>query len=118
MRLHVLPSRHCLRQNRFDLLVVIDVLLSTTTLLTAMECLPDRIFVDPTMEQATLRAASLGPGVVLGGEQNGREPDGSDVGALPTAYTPDLLAGRQLVFVSNNGTPALTAADAMSLEDF
>ena len=51
MRLHVLPSRHCLRQNRFDLLVVIDVLLSTTTLVTAMECLPDRVFVDPTMER-------------------------------------------------------------------
>jgi 2-phosphosulfolactate phosphatase len=47
------------------------------------------------------------PGALLCGERNGRAPEGFDLGNSPFEYTPDRVRGRELVFTSTNGAPAL-----------
>jgi 2-phosphosulfolactate phosphatase len=89
--------------------VVFDVLLATTTLLAIAENGARSIRAVATLAEAeALREGPDGPRV-LGGEQGGYKAPGMDRGPLPTEYPPEVVAGRDVVFVSTNGTPTLAA---------
>ncbi|MCL6515934.1 2-phosphosulfolactate phosphatase [Alicyclobacillus sp.] len=95
---------------RHAVAVVMDVCLATTTLLTAYESGARTVHPADTVEEAIRLSAGL-PGCLRGGEQNGEDIPGFDLGPLPTLYTPERVRGRDVVFVTTNGTRAIRAAE-------
>jgi 2-phosphosulfolactate phosphatase len=97
--------------------VVIDVLLATTTLLTILENGARTVLPVASLEEAEevggkLDAASL----LRGGEQGAERVEGYDLGPYPNEYAPEVVADRDVIFVTTNGTRAIgTAAGAKEL---
>ncbi|WP_053058048.1 2-phosphosulfolactate phosphatase [Rubrobacter aplysinae] len=90
--------------------VVIDTFLATTTLLTIFENGARRVFPVDSLEEAAEIGASLPETPIYGGEQDARDIEGYDCGPLPEEYPPSLVSGRDVIFVTTNGTRALSAA--------
>jgi 2-phosphosulfolactate phosphatase len=89
--------------------VVVDVIRATTTLAVAFDRGCRRVLLAPDVETA-LERASHDPGrFLLGGERDGVAPPGFDLGNSPAEYARADLAGRELLFVTTNGTRALRA---------
>lgn len=89
--------------------VVFDVLRATSTMVTALFNGARRIFPVSTVAEAiALRDARL-PNALLGGERGGRRIDRFDLGNSPREYTPEAVAGRDLITTTTNGTVALRA---------
>jgi 2-phosphosulfolactate phosphatase len=94
---------------RGRIVVVIDVIRATTSLLAMLEGGCAEVLIAPTLEAArTYRRAH--PEVLLAGEQQGRTPVGFDFGNSPPAFSDAVLAGRRVVFATTNGTRAIHAA--------
>ena len=58
---------------------------------------------------------------LLGGERGGLPIDGFDLGNSPCEFTPEVVAGRKIVFTTTNGTQALlvcTAAERVIIGSF
>ena len=89
--------------------VVIDVLRATTTISAALANGAREIFPCVDLDQARQLAAGLEPRPLLGGERQGLKIDGFDLGNSPAEYGPDVVAGRQIVFSTSNGTRAMAA---------
>ncbi len=91
--------------------VVFDVLRATSTMVTALSNGAGRIFPVSTVEEAlALRHTKL-PDALLGGERGGKRIDGFDLGNSPREYTPEIVAGRDIITTTTNGTVALRACD-------
>jgi len=88
------------------LAVVVDVLRSTTVIPVALAAGATACVPAPSVEEARSMRDRM-PGALLCGEQDGRAPLGFDLGNSPYEYTPDRVSGRELVFTSTNGVPAL-----------
>jgi 2-phosphosulfolactate phosphatase len=89
--------------------VVVDVIRATTTLAVTFDRGCRRVLLAPDVETA-LERASREPGrFLLGGEREGVAPPGFDLGNSPDEYARADLAGRELLFVTTNGTRALHA---------
>lgn len=89
--------------------VVVDVLRATTTLTVALGHGARSVRAAATPEEAlALRRAD--PGLLLGGERDGRRIEGFDLGNSPFEYPVPAVAGKRLVFSSTNGSLALLAA--------
>lgn len=99
----------------FDLadrvVVVIDVLRATTTMVTAFEhgC---RAFIPTTTpEEARAEVARHAPGTaILAGERGGHRIDRFEAGNSPYDYPPEVVADKTVVLTTTNGTYALRAA--------
>lgn len=89
--------------------VVIDVIRASTTITTAVANGAASVFPVESVERARERASSLGQGTLLGGERGGIRIEGFDLGNSPREYTPERVAGHQIVFTTTNGTAALAA---------
>lgn len=90
--------------------VVIDTFLATTTLLTIFENGASRVFPVDSLEEASKVGKGLPETPIYGGEQDALNIEGYDCGPLPEEYPPSLVSGRDVVFVTTNGTRALSAA--------
>jgi len=90
--------------------VVVDTLLATTTLLTIFENGARRVFAADSLEEASRVGGGLSETPIYGGEQDALNIEGYDCGPLPEEYPPSLVSGRDVVFVTTNGTRALSAA--------
>jgi 2-phosphosulfolactate phosphatase len=87
--------------------VVVDVIRATTTLALAFDLGCQRVLLAPDIETA-LERASREPGrFLLGGEREGVAPPGFDLGNSPDEFAHAGLVGRDLLFVTTNGTRAL-----------
>jgi 2-phosphosulfolactate phosphatase len=103
-------SRGAARPPRADeCAVVVDVLRATTTLTVALGHGARSVRAVATPEEA-LACRRAEPGVLLGGEREGRRIEGFDLGNSPFEYPVPAVAGRALVFASTNGSLALLAA--------
>ncbi|MCL6577049.1 2-phosphosulfolactate phosphatase [Kyrpidia sp.] len=92
--------------------VVMDVLLATTTMITMMERGAGRVFPARDLADALdLKRTWMSPRLLTGGEEDGREVPGFDLGPFPEEYTEEGIAGRDVVFLTTNGTPALRRAE-------
>lgn len=89
--------------------VVVDVIRATTTLAVAFDRGCQRILLAPDIETALERARREPGRFLLGGEREGVAPPGFDLGNSPDEYARANLAGRDLLFVTTNGTRALRA---------
>jgi 2-phosphosulfolactate phosphatase len=88
--------------------VVIDVLRATTTIITSLVHGASGIVTVPTVEAA--RSLSDGQArPLLGGERGGLRIDGFDLGNSPAEYASGVVAGREIVFTTTNGTAAIGA---------
>lgn len=92
--------------------VVVDVFLATTTLLAILENGARSVYPVGTLEEAEEVRAGLDAGrLVRGGEQDAARIDGYDRGPFPEEYPPEAVSGRDVVFVTTNGTRAIAAAE-------
>src|SRR5215210_7322086 len=91
--------------------VVIDVLLATTTLLTILENGARNVYPVASLEEAEEVGGGLDRSSLLrGGEQDAERIEGYDLGPYPKEYTPESVAGKDVIFVTTNGTRAIGAA--------
>jgi 2-phosphosulfolactate phosphatase len=116
-RLRVLMTREEIVPERLAgaTAVVVDVFLTTTTLLTILENGARRIFPVASLEEAEEARRNLDASNVLrGGEQGAERIDDYDHGPFPEEYPPETVANKDVVFVTTNGTRAI--ADAAPAE--
>ena len=91
--------------------VVVDVFLATTTLLTILENGARRVFPVASLEAAEDAMGKLDAASVLrGGEQDAERVEGYDHGPFPDEYPPEVVANKDVVFVTTNGTRAIADA--------
>ena len=96
--------------------VVIDVLLATTTLVTAFDNGARRVFPTETTEETNRILGSLDASDVLrGGEQDAERIEGYELGPYPVEYSPETVRDKDVIFVTTNGTRAI--ADAAPSEE-
>jgi 2-phosphosulfolactate phosphatase len=88
--------------------VVVDVIRATTTLAVAFDKGCRRVLLAPDIETALERARREPGRFLLGGEREGVAPPGFDLGNSPAEYAHADLAGHDLLFVTTNGTRALS----------
>ncbi len=91
--------------------VVFDVLRATSTILTALFNGARRIYPVSTIQEALALRESRLPMALLGGEREGKRIDGFDLGNSPREYTPEAVAGRDIITTTTNGTVALRACE-------
>jgi 2-phosphosulfolactate phosphatase len=96
-------------QRRSVVYVVVDVIRATTTLTVAFDRGCQRVLLAPDIETALERAQRAPGRFLLGGEREGVAPPGFDFGNSPAEYARANLTGRELLFVTTNGTRALRA---------
>ena len=91
--------------------VVIDVFMATTTLLTILENGAEGVYPVASVEEAEEVSRKLASENLLrGGEQDGDRIEGYDHGPYPREYPPEVATGKEVVFVTTNGTRAIGAA--------
>lgn len=112
-RLRVLMTREELQPEKLAdaTVVAIDVFMATTTLLTILENGAEGVYPVASLEEAEGVARKLKPADLLrGGEQGAERIEGYDHGPYPREYPPEVVAGKEVVFVTTNGTRAIGAA--------
>ena len=104
-----LPALLPLESLSARVVVVIDVLRATTTIVQALAAGAKEVV--PCLEVAETREKAsrcAGP-VLLGGERGGRKIDGFDLGNSPAEYTPEVVRGKSIFFTTTNGTRTMHA---------
>ena len=125
MQVEVVPLPSDLRvQHLHDrVVVVLDVLRATTTMIAALSACAREIKIFDSLDAARAaarlsRATSRG-GVadqeLLCGEVRCRKPDDFALGNSPADFTRDVVAGRTLFMSTTNGTRAIVAASSAPL---
>lgn len=99
--------------SRADVVLVVDVLRASTTLVTMVERGCGPILLAPTVEAAR-RVAAHQDGALLVGEAGGLAPPGFAYGNSPVELAAAPIAGRRVVFATTNGAPAVHAAAGAS----
>jgi 2-phosphosulfolactate phosphatase len=109
MRLDVVALASDLKpgQLRGRVVVVLDVLRATTTMIAALAAGVAEIRVFP--DTASVRAAEGGPDVLRCGEEKCLKPAGFDLGNSPGAFS-SIHKGKTLLMSTTNGTRAILAA--------
>jgi 2-phosphosulfolactate phosphatase len=93
--------------------VVIDVLRATSVIVTALAGGAESIVPVESIEEAKARAAAKTAGtVLLAGERDGLPIPGFDLGNSPPLYTPETVAGKQIILTTMHGTRALQLCEA------
>lgn len=114
-RLRVLTTQEAIVPDQIvdSVVVVIDVLLATTTLVSILDAGARRVFAARDLAEVDRICATLVPGeLIRGGEHNALPVEGFDCGAYPEEYPSDLVRGRDVVYVSTNGTRAIGRAES------
>jgi 2-phosphosulfolactate phosphatase len=86
--------------------VVVDVLRATSVIPIGLAAGAAAFRPAASVDEARALRDRL-PGALLCGERDGRAPEGFDLGNSPLEYTPERVRGRELIFTSTNGAPAL-----------
>ena len=89
---------------------VVDAVRATTTVAAALAA--GARAVRPVADEEEARALARALGAVLAGERACLPPPGFDLGNSPAAFTPDRVAGREVVLWTTNGSRALAACAA------
>ena len=118
-RLRVLMTRQEIEPEKLGdaTVVVVDVFLATTTLVTILENGARGVYPVATLEEAEEMGERLERSAILrGGEQGAQRIEGYDLGPFPEEYPPEVVEDKDVIFVTTNGTRAMgTAAEAREL---
>ncbi|HZK56365.1 MAG TPA: 2-phosphosulfolactate phosphatase [Desulfosporosinus sp.] len=93
------------------LVIVIDVLRATSTMVTALANGCQSIIPVLSPEDAMERRLTL-PGSLLGGERHILPIEGFDLGNSPFDYVPEKVGGKKVIITTRNGTRAIRDASA------
>ena len=93
------------------LAVVIDTLRFTSTACSALQAGAASVRVAEEVEEARRLAGDMGSGTLLCGERHCHRIEGFQLGNSPLEYSPAVIAERNLVFSTTNGTRAVAAAE-------
>ena len=91
------------------IVVVVDIFRATTTMAAAFSNGVRSIRPVATVEEAQVYKEK---GWLVGAERNVRRCDFADFGNSPFDYTPEKVAGKEIVFTTTNGTKAITIAQS------
>jgi 2-phosphosulfolactate phosphatase len=95
--------------------VMIDVLRASTTIVHALSSDAAAVVPCSTVEQTREIAATIpAENRLLGGERNCQRIEGFDLDNSPLKYRPEVVAGKQIIFTSTNGTYTLERCRAAS----
>jgi 2-phosphosulfolactate phosphatase len=109
-----MPGQYPLYAQDMGIVVVIDVLRATSSMVAAFENGVDRIIPVSTIEEA--RQYIGREGYIAAAERNGEVVDGFAYGNSPLAYVGQDLRGQTIVMTTTNGTKAINLAkDARKL---
>lgn len=111
MRVEVLPSAGTtvLPYLEDKLVIVIDVLRATSTMVTALANGCQAVLPVLTPEEALAKRLEI-PGALLGGERRALRIEGFDLGNSPFDYAPEKVGGKRVIMTTTNGTRAIRAA--------
>ncbi len=90
--------------------VVIDQLRASSTIVAALAAGAKRVAPCLTVEDARAFRERCGGNALLGGERHGKLIEGFDLGNSPFEYTPQRVGGQTIAFTTTNGTRALLHA--------
>lgn len=93
------------------LVVVIDVLRATSTMVTALANGCQAIIPVSTPEEALERRLTL-PGSLLGGERQALPIEGFDLSNSPFDYVPEKVGGKRVIMTAANATRAIRESNA------
>lgn len=102
---HALPAEVAPKSLDGALVLVVDVLRATTSMVWGMQAGASRILPVAHVEEAR-RLAQAG-NHLLGGERHGLRIEGFDLGNAPAEYAKPQVKGRVIVMSTTNGTQAL-----------
>jgi len=91
---------------RGDIIVVIDVLRCSSTIITSLANGAASMIPVETLKEA-LEIRKNHPRYVLAGERNGLKPKGFDLGNSPLEFAPEKVAGKNITVTTTSGTRAL-----------
>ncbi|MBS7649658.1 2-phosphosulfolactate phosphatase [Candidatus Bathyarchaeota archaeon] len=92
---------------RGDVIIVVDVLRCSSTIITALANGAKAIIPVKTLSEAR-RIRSKNPDYLLAGERGGLKPRGFELGNSPLEYIPERVSGRTIILTTTSGTRALT----------
>ncbi len=110
MQIEVLPSAgSVLLPYLVDkLVIIIDVLRATSTMVTALANGCQAIVPVLSSEEALEKRLVI-PGALLGGERQALRIEGFDLGNSPFDYVPEKVGGKRVIMTTTNGTRAIRA---------
>ncbi|MCS6988496.1 MAG: 2-phosphosulfolactate phosphatase [Chloroherpetonaceae bacterium] len=98
------------------IVVVIDVLRASTTMITALENGAKEIIPVVEVEDALKVASSLfNERPILSGERHGKVIQGFDLGNSPDEFAASVVSDKSLVFCTTNGTKAILKAKSAKI---
>lgn len=101
------PGEYDYYKDRFEIVVVIDVLRATSAICSAFENGVKSVIPVATIEEAREYQKK---GFLVGAERNGEIVDGFDFGNSPYSYLQPELKGQEVVLSTTNGTRAIHMA--------
>ncbi|MCC5922298.1 MAG: 2-phosphosulfolactate phosphatase [Crocinitomicaceae bacterium] len=101
------PKEYNYFKDKFDVVVVIDVLRATSAICSAFANGVKAVIPVETIEEAR---AYQNKGYLVGAERNGEIVDGFDFGNSPFSYLNPKLKGEEVVLSTTNGTRAIQMA--------
>ena len=108
LNVYALPSKVTPADMAGGMVVVIDVLRASTTIIHALEAGATEVVPCLEVADAQALAASTPHGqYVLGGERGGLPIPGFDLGNSPGEYRPASVGGKTVIFTTTNGTRAM-----------
>jgi len=91
---------------RGDLIIVVDVLRCSSTIVTAIANGAKAIIPVKTLDEAR-KIRAKNPDYLLAGERGGLKPNGFDLGNSPPEYVREKIFGKTIVLTTTSGTKAL-----------
>ena len=94
---------------RGDVIVIIDVLRCSSTIITALANGASKIITTPTVRKAK-QMKQRNPEYILAGERKGLKPKGFELGNSPSEFTRRKIHGRSIILTTTDGTKAFEIA--------
>ncbi len=96
-------------RSRQDVVVIVDVLRASTTIVNAFANGATRVYPVETVSEAR-RMKEENSSFLLCGERNGLKPSGFDLGNSPLEYDFEIVNGKWIVLTTTDGTKAIKEA--------
>jgi 2-phosphosulfolactate phosphatase len=110
LHVHFLPALVSPDDLANNLVVMIDLLRASTTIIHALENGATKIIPCETVEETKLLQTDDSQSVLLGGERGGEMIPGFDLDNSPFSYTEKKIKDKTILFTTTNGTKALKHA--------
>ncbi len=94
---------------RGDVIIVIDVLRCSSTIITALSNGAKGVIPTKTLQEARRRHRE-NPGSLLAGERRGFKPKGFNLGNSPLQFTPEKVKNKLIILTTTSGAKAISLA--------